>query len=914
MPLWPRLRSLGRGVFRRAAVERDMSDELAFHLARRADDLARQRGLAPADAMRLARIEFGSVERYKEEARRSLGLAALDDLHGDLRYALRTLARSKGFAAAVIATLAIGIGANTAIFSLVDQALFRLLPVRQPDRLVLLDWRGTFVGKGWGSVNLMSYPFYRDLRDQTDVFDGVFARAPTTVNVALGDRAESLSAEIVTGSYFRVLGVGALLGRVLDDSDDDRPDAHPVVVLSADYWRSRLGGPSDIVGRTVLINTHPMTVVGVADAGFRGIDWGDVPAVWIPAMMKRQATPDWDWLLERRGRWLHVFGRLKPGMTVAQAQAALQPWFKGMLQADTKREDWPRVTPTQERRYLNSWLEVLPASRGRSDLRGRLERPLVVLLAATTLVLLLACLNVANLALARGAATRRETALRMALGARRGRIVRELLVQSLLLAAAGALVGVAVAPAVNRALLSFLPQGAATIDLSAELNPRVFLFALAAACATAVLFSLAPAFRAVRVDPALALKEESTTIGAGIGVRKALVVAQIALALVLLVGAGLFVRTLGSLRAKGPGFATTNLIMLSVDGSRSGYSTAQSTALVRNLFAAIERLPDVDRVSLSVAELLTGGSWNQLLTIDDGRRFVTDAVVHCNAISRGFFDTLGVPITAGRGFGDAEESAGAASPGDGSTIFRAAIVNESLARRYFGGRDPIGARLSLNSGPDAKPSIEIVGVVRMFSYRGIRENEDQVFFPIFEGPLTGARFWIRTRTTATAAFASVRAAVRAIDPTLPTGRMRTVDAQLDESLANERLLASLAAAFAAVAILLAIVGVYGVTSFVASTRTREIGIRIALGASRRAAVWLIVRETAIMLACGVAVAVPIVWSSGRLIESQLFGVHATDWRTLAGAAALVAAVALTASALPARRATAISPISALRVE
>jgi len=786
--------------------------------------------------------------------------------------------------------------------------------VRQPDRLVLLDWRGTFIGKGWGSDNLMSYPFYRDLRDETDVFDGVFARAPTSVNLAFGDRAESASAEIVTGSYFRVLGVGALLGQVIDDADDDQPGAHPVVVLSADYWRSRLGGPPDIVGRTVLINTHPMTVIGVADTSFRGIDWGNVPSVWIPMMMKGQATPDFDWLFDRRGRWLHVFGRLKAGATPEQAQAALQPWFKAMLQADTMREDWPRVTANQQQRYLAAWLQVLPASHGRSDLRGRLERPLVVLLAATTLVLLLACLNVANLSLARGAAGRRETALRMALGARRGRIVRELLVQSLLLAAADALVGVAVAPAVDRALLSFLPQGAATIDLSADLNPRVFAFALAAACATAVLFSLAPAFRAARVDPAIALKEESTTIGAGIGVRKALVVAQIALALVLLVGASLFVRTLGSLRAKGPGFATTNLIMLSVDGARNGYSAAQSTALVHTLFDAIERLPDVDRASLSLSELLAGGSWNQPLTIDDGRRFVTDAVVHCNAISRGFFDTLGVPVTAGRGFGDAEEGANAGPPGDGPANFRTAIVNESLARRYFAGRNPIGARIALGSGPDVKPSIEIVGVVRTFSYRGIRENDDQVFFPIFETSLMGARFWIRTRTTATAAFASVRAAVRAIDPTLPTGRMRTVDAQLDESLANERLLATLAAAFAAVAILLAIVGVYGVTSFVASRRTREIGIRVALGASRRAAIWLLVRETAIMLACGVAVAVPIVWSSGRLIESELFGVHAADWPMLAGAAALVAAVALAASALPARRATAISPISALRAD
>ena len=376
----------------------------------------------------------------------------------------------------------------------------------------------------------------------------------------------------------------------------------------------------------------------------------------------------------------------------------------------------------------------------------------------------------------------------------------------------------------------------------------------------------------------------------------------------------MFVRTLGSLRAKGPGFDTTDLILLSADGSRSGYSPSQSKTLVQHLFDAIARLPEVQQVALSTAELLAGGSWNQQLTIDSGRRFVTDAVVHCNAITQGFFDTLGVQVVSGRGFGDADENPSVAWPGQGPTRFHTAVINDSLARRYFGGRNPIGARLGLGNGPDAKTEIEIVGVVRTFSYRNVRDEEDQVFFPFFQGPVTGARFWIRTRVAAPAAFASIRHAVRAIDPTLPTGRMRTVDDQLDQALANERLLATLAAAFAAVAILLAVVGVYGVMSFVVSHRTREIGIRVALGASRPAAMWLIVRETALMLAFGVAVAVPIILISGRLIESQLFGVHATDWSTLVGAAALVAGVALTASALPARRATAISPIQALRAD
>jgi predicted permease len=832
----------------------------------------------------------------------------------DIRLALRGLLRDKGFALTAVLSIGLGVGANAAIFSLVNQALFRLLPVREAERLVLLNWRGAFIGKGWGSDNLMSYPFYRDLRDQTDVFEGVFGRAPTIVNLGVDNGVETVGAEIVTGSYFKMLGVGTLAGRTIDESDDDQPGAHPVVMLSADYWRTRLGSRADIVGRTVLINTHPMTVIGIADTGFHGIDWGEVPAVWIPTMMKRQATPDFDWLLDRRGRWLHVFGRLKAGMTAAQAQAALQPWFKSMLESDTRREDWPRVTENQLRRYLASSLEILPAARGRSDLRGRLERPLVVLLAATTLVLLLACLNVANLYLARGFARRRETALRLALGASRGRIVGELLLQSGVIATAGALLGVAIAPAVIEALLSFLPQNVATVDLSAEINPAVFAFALAAALITAVLFSVAPAIRAARAEPSLALKEESSAVSAGIGVRKLLVVGQIALALVLLIGAGLFVRTLSSLRAKGPGFKPTDLILFRIDTIRNGYAEPDARRLVRNLRDTIRNLPGVEHVALSLGELLSGGSWNQQVTIDAGRRFVTDNVVHCNAVTPGFFETLGVPVVAGRDFVDRDADETVSSPDliAGPSKFRVAIINESLARRYFGDRDPIGAHIGLGNQPGAKTEMEIIGVVRTFSYRGMRDVEDQVYFPFFQMPVGGANYWIRTRVAAASLFGSVRAAIHDADPSLPTVRMRTVDAQVDRSLANERLLAMLATAFAGLATLLALVGVYGVMSFVVSHRTREIGIRVALGASRGRAVWLILKEAAVMLVCGVAVALPAAWSLGRLLESQLFGVHATDWPTATGAAMLIALVALTASALPVRRATAISPIEALR--
>ena len=835
----------------------------------------------------------------------------------EVRFALRGLLRDRGFAVTALLSIGLGVGANAAIFSLVDQALFRVLPVRDPGRLVLLDWRGSFVGHGWGSDNLMSYPFYKELRDGTDVFDGVFGRAPTSVNLAFENSAEPAGAEIVTGSYFSVLGVRPWLGRMISEADDQQRGAHPVVVVSFDYWRTHLAARADIVGRTVLINTHPMTIIGVAAPGFRGIDWGEVPSLWIPTMMKREATPDFDWLDDRRGRWMHVFGRLKPGMSIETAQAAVQPWFKAMLERDTRREDWPTVTADQQRRYLASSLALISAASGRSDLRGRLEQPLLVLLGATAIVLVLACVNVANLYLARGFARRRETALRLALGASRGRIVRELLVQSLMLALGGAALGLLIAPGVIRALVSFLPTAASGIDLATDINLRVFAFALSAACVTAVLFSLAPAFRAARAHPSLALKEESSNVSGGVRLRKILVVGQIALALVLLIGAGLFVRTLASLRAKGPGFTTANTVLLRIDASRSGYDARRASRLMHTLLDRFRALPEVERASISVAELLAGGSWNQQATIDNGRRIVTDRVVHCNAISPGFFDTLGVPILAGRDFTerDARDDADVIAIEKSEEFpFRSAIINESLARRYFGNANPIGARLGLGNQPDTPTTVTIVGVVKTFSYRGIRQTDDQAFFPMFETSMGGGGFWIRTRVDAQSAFSAIRGVVRSVDPTLPITRMITVDDQLDRLLANERLLAMLATVFASLATLLAVVGVYGVMAFVVANRTREIGIRMALGATRASAVWLILRDTMLMLGCGVVIALPSVWLFGSLIGSQLFGVQPTDWPTIVGAASLIALAAFGASALPVRRATAIDPLRALRSE
>src|SRR5262245_46835379 len=826
----------------------------------------------------------------------------------DVKHALRGLRRDRAFAGVALLSVGLGVGANSAIFSLVDQALFRRLPVPDPDRLVLLNWKGTFVGPGWGSGNLLPHPMFRQLLAEDTVFDGLCARHPASVHLALEGGAEPVGADIVSGTYFAVLGVRAALGRVLDETDDVTPGAHPVVVLAYDYWKNRMGGRTDVVGRTVHVNSFPMTIVGVAAQGFRGLDFGEVPSIFVPLMMKKQATPEFDWLNERRGRFLHVFGRLKPGVSREAATAALQPWFKAMLVADTEDPSWP-VTKDEERtKFLAATLELLPAGAGRSDLRRRLEQPLLVLLSATGLVLLLACLNVANLCLARAYARRSETALRLAVGASRGRIVRELLVQSAILAALGALAGTLMAPLVTAGLISFLPDA---VDLSPSVNPRVFSFALIVAVGTGLLFGLVPALHASRTPPGFSLKESARTLAGGLGLRKALVVGQIGLALVLLVGAGLFVRTLSNLRARGPGFPTTNLLGFYVDPPRSGHDGPQSRALLRRLVVAIRELPEVESATLCSSDLLGPGSWNAPLTVDDaGRRFVAENEVHFNAVDPRFFETLGVRVSEGRSFDERD------AHDDPERGFRHAIVNERFARRYFPGRSPLGARMAMGAAPDAETTMEIVGVVPTFSRRarGLRDPEEQAFFPFFESTIGGAMFYVRTRVPSAAAFASMRAAVRRIDPALPLGELRTIDDQLDRALQNERLLAVLASAFAGLAILLAVVGLYGVTSFVVTRRTREIGIRMALGATRRAALWLVVRDTGFLVVAGVAVAVPVVWALGRLVQSQLFGVGATDAATIAGAAALVGAAALAATALPARRATTLNPVEALRYE
>ena len=538
-------------------------------------------GLEETEARRQAAIEFGGVAQVKEEVRDTWLIRWLRDLVADLRFSGRSFRRSPSFTATALLSLALGIGATTAIYSLVDQLVLHALPVREPERLVLVDWNGDQAAvNAFGSFNLMSYPICRDLHAQEQFFEGVLCRAATTINLSSGGEHRPAAAELVSGSYFTVLGVRPAIGRVLTMEDDRTPGASPVVVLSYDFWKTQLASAPDVVGQKVLVNKHPMTVVGVAAQGFHGVDVGEVPSLWIPAVMSAQAIPGFDDVLNRRVRWMQVLGRLRSDVTLDQARAGLHPWFKAMLHEDIRGAEFPIITAERTQQFLASTLELTPAPRGHSTLRVRLSRPLWVLFAATAVLLALACLNVAGLLVcARGTARGREISTRLALGASPGRITRQLLADGLAIALAGGMLGVVFAPLAMSALISFLPRDVASNALQAGVDTRLLLFALLVSVATGLLTGLVPALQIGHGSLTRSLRERAGTAVGSLRLRRVIVTAQIAFTLILVVGAALFVRTLTSLMAKGPGFDTSSLISFGIDPLRHGYSASEARAV-----------------------------------------------------------------------------------------------------------------------------------------------------------------------------------------------------------------------------------------------------------------------------------------------------------------------------------------------
>jgi len=827
----------------------------------------------------------------------------------DLRYALRTLRKSPLFTTVAVLSLALGIGANTAIFTLIHQLILELLPVKHPEELVLLTAQGRHYGSNTGR-NAISYPMYQDFRDKNRVFSGMFCKYGTTLSLSFEGRTELVSGELVSGNYFPVLGVGAAVGRVFNASDDLIQGGHPLAVLSYGCWKTRFGANRNAIGTRILVNGYPLTIIGVSQAGFDGVEMGTSPQIRVPMTMKKEMTGGSFYSLnDRRGRFAQVFGRLRPGMTLEAAKAGLQPLFHQILQMEVQEKDFADATEYRKQQFLRMWMDVLLASKGRSDLRRQFTNPLWALMAIVGLVLLIACSNVANLLIARATARQKEIAVRLALGASRRRLVCQLLEESVLLSAAGGLAGLGLAVWMDRTLIGLLPLGVTPLTVSSVPDGRVLGFTFAVAVLTGLVFGLAPALQATRPELAGTLKDQAGSVvgGAAVGLRKSLVVAQVSLSLLLLIGAGLFIQSLRNLRDLNPGFHTENLLTFAMDPTLNGYQPERSKQFYRQLTERMNALPGVKSAALAVVQILDGNEWDQTVTVEGYTTKLGESVgPHMQFISPRFFETMGIPVLLGRDF-TIQDDKGAPM---------VAIVNEKFARRYFGGANAIGRHVGLGGNPGTKTDIEIVGVVKDTKYESLRDEiPHELYLPYRQMPfVVGMTAYLRTEADPENMFSLLRRTVREVDSNVPIYRMRTLEQQVDKSLMSERLLATLSAIFGCLATLLAAVGLYGVMAYMVARRTREIGIRMALGASGGSVVWLVMREVLLLAVVGLAIGLPAAGALTRLVETQLFGIQPADPLTMTVAAIGIASVATLAGYFPARRATGIDPMQALRWE
>ncbi len=827
----------------------------------------------------------------------------------DLRYALRGLSRSPAFAAAAVATLALGIGANAAIFALVDRVLLRLLPVRAPRELVLLRSPGPRQGHTWSDddpASSFSYPMYRDLRDRNSVFSGLLGTFPFSASVSAKGETERASGELVTGNYFDILGVPPALGRVLSPDDDRTPGAHPLAVLSHGYWTRRFGADPSILDQTIVVNGESLTVVGVARSTFAGVQPGRGADLFVPLAMKAQMTPSRDGLDDPKDYWLQLIGRLGPGISRRQAEAALATTYRPLLEALLPRmNNWD---DNRKQEFLNRRIELRPGGVGRAVMRNGIGTPLLSLMGMVGLVLLIACSNLAGLLAARGVARQREYGIRLAIGASPGQLLRQSIVECLTFSVAGGALGLAVASWTLAALLSAFPPDAELRQVSASIDPRVIGFAALLALVAGILFGVGPAYRASRLDPSRTLRGQGRSAGTAgreaIRMRGWLVTAQVALTLVLLVAAGLFTKSLAQLGEVDIGLKPEGVLSFSVEPESSGYSAERTAGLARRLTESLAAVPGVRSVSAAELAAMTGSTESTSARTSAPESAETENLkIWRNHVGPGYFATLGVPLVAGREFRFEDDGRAA----------RVAIVNETMARQFFPGRSAVGERLAIGKSEEP-PDVEIVGVVRDNKSASVGEPERPFAYTPYlqDEKLGGLTFYLRGNVPPERLTPETRAAVAALDPQLPVFDVKTLNTQIRESLLTERLTFVLSVAFGGLAALLAAIGIYGVLAFSVAERRREIGVRMALGAGPATVRRLVLSELGRFLLIGGAVGLPAAWALARIIESILYGVKASDPLVFAGGIGLMAGVALLAGYFPARRAAKIDPIDALR--
>jgi len=826
----------------------------------------------------------------------------------DLRFAARTLRRSPGFTLLAVLSLALGIGANTAIFSLLYQVVLRSLPVRDPGALVWLE--SDDHNFGWtrrdNNLTVYSYPMYKALRDRNEVFSGLVARSSFPATLAWRGEAVRTTAEVVTGNFFEVLGVRPTLGRLLIPSDD-APGQNPTIVLSYAYWVSHFGADPRVLNSQVSVNRQPVLVAGVAPRGFRSLLTGGDPNFFAPMSMMGVLSPGWKGNDRADYYWLSIVGRLKPGVGRQRADAVLLPLFRSLL-----RDELPQMKDLKEddrKKILAKPLKTQSASQGLNVLRAQWETPLVVLAVMVGLVLLIACANVANLLIARATARQREIAIRLAVGATRWQLVRQLMVESGILALAGGLLGLFLSENLAEGLLALLPADAAGGWLAPQLDIRLLGYSIALSLLTGLLFGLAPALQAMRYGVASALKEQTggmSASGSQSRARQGLMVAQICISLLLLIGAGLFTRSLVNLVRSDPGMRTEHLITFAIDPSLSGYKSERRLALFRELRERLGGLPGVKSAASAYLIPLAGWGWGSGVKAPETRN-AGQEFVNCseNSVSPGYFATLGTPLLAGRDF-DANDNAKSAP---------VVIIDEAFARFLFEGANPVGRHIVIGSN---EADAQIVGVVKDSRMNDLREKPPRILYVPFEQGgeefTQQSAFFVRTQGNEASVMTAVRAAVKQLDRNLPIDQLTSMKAMLRDSIYTDRLMATLAVAFALLAAILAAVGLYGTISYSVARRTREFGIRLVLGAAPQGLLLNVMREVGWLLAIGVAVGLPASYALGRLAESQLYGVRAHDAWAMVGATILIVLVGLLAGLAPAIRAMRIQPVSALRYE
>jgi putative ABC transport system permease protein len=896
-----------RGLVQKDRVEREMDEELEEYLDAATQEKMRE-GMTRTEAARAARIEMGGVEVVKENVRSASWESRIETVWSDLRFGARLLRLNPMFAAAAILSLALGIGANTAIFQLIDAVRLRTLPVKNAQEIarVAIDHRNGASGNFSSRYPDVTYAMWEQIHAQQQGFSKLFAWGPNLFNVAPGGEVHNVQGLWVSGEFFETLGVEPVLGRLFTAEDDQPGCGSPGATISYSFWQREYGGERSVLGRTLTVNRHPFPIIGVTPADFYGVEVGRYFDVAVPLCAEPIINGEDSHLKNRSGWWLSVMGRLKPGWTIERAAAQLRAISPGLFEAALP----PEFNAEYAKHFLQYKLGVFPADSGLSHLRKDYERPLWLLLALAGLVLLIASANLANLMLARASAREKEMAMRMAVGAGRGRLIRQLLAESLLLAVIGAALGTLLARSLSRVLVASLSTQNDPLFVELGTDWRVLGFTTGLAVLTCILFGLAPALRATSVAPGLALKESgrgSTQGRSRFALRRILVVSQIALSFTLLVGALLFARSLNNLAGLDAGFRQSGILVTDIDFTPLNLAKEARVAFSSDLLKRVRTIPGVNAAAIAAVVPLSGNGINQDIFWGDAGEPEGDApVATINRVSPGFFETLQTRMLNGRDF---DEHDAANSP-------KVAIVNETFAKKFANGANPVGMKFRIRSLGAISIPYEIVGLVKDTKYAELREDFQPIAYLAiaqYSHPDTDAQILMRSSAPLLNLMSAVKGTASAVNPNMDISFV-TFHKMIEEGLLRDRLMARLSGFFGLLAVVLAVVGLYGVISYMVARRRNEIAIRVALGARRESIVRLVMGEAGALLAVGLVIGAALALAGGKAAASMLFGLKPWDVTTFALALVLLAVVAAAASLLPATRAARSDPMEALRQE